>query len=100
MTINRRDLLTCTATVIPGAIALQMIGAKFAFAADGDFKSPTDVLDYALTLEYLEAEFYRQGNNADLLDGKAKKYLHAIQKDEEAHVVAIKGVIKKLGHKP
>ena len=98
--MNRRDLLSCAATVIPGAIALQMIGAKFAFAADGDFKGPVDVLNYALTLEYLEAEFYRQGNNADLLDGKAKKYLDTIQKDEEAHVVAIKDVIKSLGEKP
>jgi hypothetical protein len=99
MTINRRDLLTCAATVIPGAIALQMIGAKFAFAADGDFKNPVDVLNYALTLEYLEAEFYRQGNNADLLEGKAKTYLDRIQKDEEEHVVAIKGVIGQLGGK-
>jgi hypothetical protein len=97
--MNRRDLIHCAAAVIPGAIALQMIGAKFAFAADGDFKHPVDVLNYALTLEYLEAEFYRQGNNADLLDGKAKKYLDAIQKDEEAHVAALKTTIKSLGEK-
>ncbi len=97
--INRRDLIKGAAAVIPGAIALQMIGSKFAFADDSDFEQPIDVLNYALTLEYLEAEFYRQGNNADLLDGKAKKYLDTIQKDEEAHVVAIKDVIKSLGEK-
>ena len=97
--LNRRDLIKGTAAVIPGAIALQMIGTKFAFAADGDFKKPIDVLNYALTLEYLEAEFYRQGNEADLLDGKAKKYLDAIQKDEEAHVAAIKDIIKGQGEK-
>ena len=94
--MNRRDLIKGAATVIPSAIALQMIGAKFAFAADGDFKKPIDVLNYALTLEYLEAEFYRQGNNADLLDGKAKKYLATIQKDEETHVATLKDVIKSL----
>ena len=31
------------------------------------------MLNYALTLEYLEAEFYRQGNGADLLSGKAEE---------------------------
>jgi hypothetical protein len=94
--MNRRDLIKGAATVIPSAIALQMIGTKFAFAADDDFKKPIDVLNYALTLEYLEAEFYRQGNNADLLDGKAKKYLATIQKDEETHVATLKDVIKSL----
>jgi hypothetical protein len=95
--LNRRDLIKGAAAVIPSTIALQMLGTKWAFADDKDFKGPIDVLNYALTLEYLEAEFYRQGNGHDLLEGKAKKYLHAIQKDEEAHVWALKDTIKKLG---
>ncbi len=95
--MKRRDLIKGAAAVIPGAIALQMLGSKWAFAEGGDFKKPIDVLNYALTLEYLEAEFYRQGNEADLLDGKAKKYLKVIQKDEETHVWALQDTIKKLG---
>jgi hypothetical protein len=97
--MQRRDLIKGTAAVIPAAVALQMLGAKWAFAAD-DFTGPVDVLNYALTLEYLEAEFYRQGNQADLLSGKAKTYLEAIQKDEEAHVVALKQTITSLGSTP
>jgi len=97
--INRRDLIKGTAAIIPSAVALQMLGTKWAFAA-GEFSGPVDVLNYALTLEYLEAEFYRQGNEADLLSGKAKTYLEAIQKDEEAHVVALQDTIKSLGHSP
>lgn len=95
--MNRRDLIKGAATVIPSAVALQMLGAKWAFADDGDFSGPVDVLNFALTLEYLEAEFYRQGNEANLLSGKAADYLTAIQKDEEAHVVALKDTIVSLG---
>ena len=98
--MHRRDLIKGAAAVIPSAVALQMLGTKWAFAADGDFSGPIDVLNYALTLEYLEAEFYRQGNAADLTTGKAKTYLRAIQKDEEAHVVALKKTITDLGATP
>jgi hypothetical protein len=95
--MKRRDLIRGGATVIPATIALQMLGAKFAFAQEGDFDTPVDVLNYALTLEYLEAEFYRQGNAADLLEGKAADYLGTIQTDEEAHVTVIQDTIAKLG---
>lgn len=95
--MKRRDLIRGGATVIPATIALQMLGAKFAFAQEGDFDTPVDVLNYALTLEYLEAEFYRQGNAADLLEGKAADYLGTIQTDEEAHVTVIMDTIGQLG---
>lgn len=98
--MKRRDLIKGAAAVIPAAIALDMLGAKWAYAEDGDFEGPLDVLNYALTLEYLEAEFYRQGNKADLLDGKAAQYLDTIQSDEETHVKTIMDTIEKLGGNP
>lgn len=98
--MNRRELVRGAATVIPATVALQMLGAKFAFAQDGDFDGPVDVLNYALTLEYLEAEFYRQGNAANLVDGKAATYLQKIQTDEETHVMVLTDTIKKLGGSP
>lgn len=98
--MKRRDLVRGAATVIPASIALQMLGAKFAFAQEGDFDGPLDVLNYALTLEYLEAEFYRQGNAAGLLQGKAAQYLEKIQTDEEAHVMVISDTIGQLGGSP
>ena len=97
--MNRRDLIRGAAVAIPGAVAIEMLGTKWAFA-EGDFEGPMDVLNYALTLEYLEAEFYRQGNGHELLKGKAAKYLKAIQTDEEMHVWALKDTITKLGGTP
>lgn len=98
--MKRRDLIRGAATVIPASVALHMLGAKMAFAQDSDFDGPIDVLNYALTLEYLEAEFYRQGNAASLLDGKAAQYLQKIQTDEETHVMVISDTIDQLGGSP
>lgn len=95
--MKRMDLIKGAAAVIPAAVAIQMLNAKWAFAEQGDFDGPVDVLNYALTLEYLEAEFYRQGNEADLLEGKAAEYLAKVQTDEEAHVMALQDTIGQLG---
>lgn len=98
--MKRRDLIRGAATVVPATVALQMLGAKFAFAQEGDFDGPLDVLNYALTLEYLEAEFYRQGNEAVSLEGKEADYLATIQRDEEVHVDALTDTINSLGGTP
>ncbi len=98
--MKRRDLIRGAATVVPATVALQMLGAKFAFAQDGDFEDPLDVLNYALTLEYLEAEFYRQGNEAVSLEGKDADYLATIQRDEEVHVSTLVETIESLGGTP
>lgn len=98
--MNRRDLIKGAVAVIPAAVALDMLGQKYAYAAPGDFKTPLDVLNYALTLEYLEAAFYTQGNGHNLLSGKADRYLKNIQSDEETHVAALQSTIKSLGETP
>ncbi len=88
-----------TSSVSP-ALAHEALNTRWALAQAADFGSDIDVLNYALTLEYLEAAFYKQGQAKNLLSGVEKEYLDTIAADEQAHVDAITATIKKLGGKP
>lgn len=98
--MSRRDFVRGELNQISPSQALSALNNRWSLAAVGDFSSDIDVLNYALTLEYLEAAFYVQGNSAGLLSGTEKEYLAKIQSDEEYHVTAITGVITKLGGTP
>jgi rubrerythrin len=100
MRIRRRDFVKGRTAVVPAGVAVGALNNKFAWTQAGDFENDVDVLNYALTLEYLEAEFYRQGNSAGLLSGKEKQYLEKVQVDEESHVATIRATIEKLGGAP
>ncbi|WP_338201897.1 ferritin-like domain-containing protein [Candidatus Nephthysia bennettiae] len=57
------------------------------------------ILNYALTLEYLEAEFYAKGTAGSLL-GDDAKYITPIAQHEAAHVQALTQTIQKVGGTP
>lgn len=97
---SHRDLVHGNLGDVSENVALDALNQRFALAQQSDFADDVDVLNYALTLEYLEAAFYQQGNEAGLVSGKEKEYLELVQRDEEAHVKAVKQTIRKLGGKP
>ncbi|WP_114561165.1 ferritin-like domain-containing protein [Desertihabitans aurantiacus] len=59
-----------------------------------------DILNYALTLEYLEAEFYTQGLGSGVLDGRDLELVEPIRDHEQAHVEAVTQTITDLGGEP
>ncbi len=58
------------------------------------------ILNYALTLEYLETEFYAKVIAARLFSGKVGALVKSFGAQEASHVVAIKGAVEKLGGTP
>jgi len=59
-----------------------------------------EILNFALTLEYLEADFYTVKGKQVGLSGQAKSYARLFGAEEEAHVSALTAAIKQLGGKP
>lgn len=130
--VSRRTVLS-TAAVGAGGMALATQGGLAAQGDEstesgengtegsddgdgGDEPSNLDVLNYALTLEHLENEFYKEGldefsaeefrtaevlcqRNAGLRE-QVPARLEAIQQHEAAHVETITEVIEKLGGEP
>jgi rubrerythrin len=62
--------------------------------------SDLDILNYALTLEYLESGFYEMGLKANLLKGRELELVTPIAEHEAAHVTAVTDTINALGGKP
>jgi rubrerythrin len=69
-------------------------------AGSGDAKGDLDILNYALTLEYLEAAFYKKVVDAKLFKGKNGDLIKHFGATEQAHVDALTATIKKLGGTP
>jgi rubrerythrin len=63
-------------------------------------KGDIGILNYALTLEYLESVFYKEVGKSGLFKGEELAVLKKFGAEEQQHVEALKGTVEKLGGKP
>ncbi len=62
-------------------------------------KGDVGIAKYALTLEYLEADFYKQAGESGMLKGQALELGKKFGAQEQEHVEALEAMLKKLGQK-
>ena len=58
------------------------------------------IAKYALTLEYLEADFYKQAAESGMLKGQALELGKQFGEHEQEHVEALEAMLKKIGERP
>jgi hypothetical protein len=64
-------------------------------------KGDIDIVNYALTLEYLEADFYKQAiDSGAITDKKTVAIAKKFGETEQLHVDALTAAVKKLGGTP
>ncbi|HEX7293687.1 MAG TPA: accessory Sec-dependent serine-rich glycoprotein adhesin [Solirubrobacterales bacterium] len=98
--------LSRSEVILKGALAA---GAVYGAAMVGPFVSRAlaqsgggdiGVLNFALTLEYLESSFYEEAKRRAGASGELMSLVDLIAKDEAEHVKALKATIGKLGGRP
>lgn len=79
-------------------------GSSGSSSSSGKSSSPfgegdVGIAKYALTLEYLEADFYTQAAASGMLKGQALELGKQFGAHEQEHVEALEAMLKKLGQK-
>jgi hypothetical protein len=95
--LGRRSLFARRAlpvAALASAPLLLAAASSEAFAAGGLPQKVVDVLNFALTLEYLEAAFYKMGNGArGLIPSEYRRLFRTIGQHETAHVALLKSAL-------
>lgn len=93
-------------TFLKGA-ALVGVGATFVAVTRSDPRafaqgsaSDLEILNYALTLEYLESEFYTLGLAGNILSGRELDLVTPIRDHEMQHVTALTKTVQDMGGTP
>ena len=108
---RRRVLAGAAKLAVGSALGMALVGGSRHFGAlaqdatpvQSDFANDLEILNYALTLEHLEATFYREGLetfSADDFDEGVFENLELVAAHEAEHVILLTETITSLGGTP
>jgi hypothetical protein len=101
--LSRSDVILKGALAAGAVYGTFMVGPfvrKALAMGSGAGGNDVDILNFALTLEYLESTFYKEAKTRAKASGELKSLIGLLADDEQQHVEALKATIKQLGGKP
>ena len=95
MTLTRRSLVSAAAG--GAALLASGCGDDEEEPREGPPKGDLDIVNYALTLEFIEEDFYEAVVSSGVLSGREEDLAKKILDNESEHVQALSAVAKTLG---
>ena len=93
--LTRRGLVSTAA--VGATVLATSCGDDSNDPAKGPPRGDLDIVNYALTLEYLEEDYYKQVVAAGVLSGREAALAELIRQNESEHVVALRSAAEQLG---
>jgi hypothetical protein len=98
--MSRSDLIAKGAIAAGAVYGLSLVGPFVGQALAKSGGGDIDILNFALTLEYLESAFYKEAKSKVKGSKDLTALIALLSDDEDQHVAALQATIKKLGGKP